>query len=284
MIDETFDISGVFLYTTFAFAEGYIAVCSRRDGRVSRHNMGGYSTSAVIDMDNLTRLKKEMHAVADPEQAKNALRFFKTCKGEYGQGDRFLGLKVPVVRAVAKAYDDLSLADCVALLQSHWHEFRQVATFIMVLQFTKGDEKKRERIYKAYLANTRRINNWDLVDMSAPQIVGGYLQDKNRDALYRFARSKNLWERRISILATFAFIRDNDFGDTLKLAKILLHDEHDLMHKAVGWMLREVGNRDKGVEELFLKKWYKHMPRTMLRYAIERFPEVRRRQYLDGRV
>ncbi|MCF7835925.1 MAG: DNA alkylation repair protein [Candidatus Marinimicrobia bacterium] len=233
---------------------------------------------------SLSKLKKELKDLADPLQAKNLQRFFKTGKGDYGEGDVFLGIKVPVLRKTAKSYADLSLSDIEELLKSKIHEHRLTSLFLMVKKFEKGDEGLRKKIFKIYLKNAQNINNWDLVDLSAPNIVGTYLLDKKneRKILYKLVESKNLWEKRISVLATFSFIRDNDFSDTLKISGIFLNDEHDLIHKAVGWMLREVGNRDMVQEEKFLKKHYKKMPRTMLRYAIEKFPEKKRLAYLKG--
>ena len=209
--------------------------------------------------------------------------FFKTGKGEYGEGDIFLGIKVPVQRKVADKFKDLSLNDIKQLLHSKIHEYRFTAIIILVNQFKKADEKLREKIYKLYLRNAKWVNNWDLVDVSAHCIVGGYLFDKSRDVLYRLVKSKIFWERRIAIISTFAFIRYNDFKDVIKLAEILLNDNHDLMHKACGWSLREVGKKSKnGEKELikFLDKYTLKMPRTMLRYAIERLDEKKRKYYL----
>jgi len=231
-------------------------------------------------MKELTRLINELKRLSNPKQKEILQRFFKTGKGEYGEGDIFLGIKVPVQRQVAKRYSDLSLKDLQLLLKSKIHEHRMVAIFILVRRFEKGDKRQRRKIFNLYLKNTRNINNWDLVDLSAPNIVGNYLLDKSRKILYKLAKSKLLWERRIAILATFTFIRQNDFKDTYKLAEVLLSDKHDLMHKAVGWMLREIGKRNQAVEEQFLSKYYKAMPRTMLRYAIERFSEKKRKSYL----
>jgi 3-methyladenine DNA glycosylase AlkD len=171
-----------------------------------------------------------------------------------------------------------------SLLNSKIHEERLIAAFILVDQYKRGDEKKKKIIFNFYLKNRKGINNWDLVDLSAPKIVGAYLIDREKDLLYKFANSKDLWEKRISIISTQAFIREHFFEDTLNISKILLNDKHDLIHKAVGWMLREVGNRDMETEEEFLKKFYKKMPRTMLRYAIEKFPEQKRINYLKGLI
>ena len=232
----------------------------------------------------LTELKKELKEVADKEQAVNLQRFFKTGKGEYGEGDIFYGIKVPVQRTIAKKHRDISLPELQKLLNSPVHEERLVSLFILVDQYTKGDDKTKENIYKFYLKNTKKINNWDLVDLSAPKIVGAHLLNNDKEILFKLAKSSNLWEKRISILSTMFFIKNLQFETTFSLAEILLNDKHDLIHKAVGWMLREVGNKNINEEEKFLKKHYKKMPRTMLRYAIEKFPEVKRKAYLKGKI
>lgn len=228
-------------------------------------------------------LAEELRLQTNPAKAKLFARYFKTGKGEYGEGDRFLGLTVPQQRRIAKKYRDLPLRDIEKLLHSSIHEYRLTALFILTDQFKRANETERKKFYDIYLANTKYINNWDLIDLSARDIVGGYLinKPKERNILCKLAKSKSLWERRIAVLATFAFLRTNDFRDSFAIAEILLHDKHDLIHKAVGWMLREVGKRDQLVEEVFLKKHYQAMPRTMLRYAIERFPETKRRSYLQ---
>ncbi|MBU1164439.1 DNA alkylation repair protein [Patescibacteria group bacterium] len=231
-------------------------------------------------MAKLNELKKELDKLKNKKQALLLQGFFKTGKGQYGEGDIFLGIKVPVQRKVSKKYNNLTLGELQKLLTTKIHEYRLIALFILIAQYNKSNESQKKKIFQFYLKNTRNINNWDLVDLSAPNIVGTYLLDKKREVLYKLAKSKNLWEKRISILATYAFIRQNDFSDTLKISKILLNDDHDLIHKAVGWMLREVGNRDMKIEEVFLKKHVKQMPRTMLRYAIEKFPEKKRQNYL----
>ncbi len=230
----------------------------------------------------LNNLKKDLKKFANPKRAKVNQWFFKTGKGEYGEGDVFIGLTMPDVRKIAKKYIHLSIKEVEQLLHSKIHEHRMVALVIWTYQFEKADNKTREKIYKAYLRNTKWINNWDLVDVTTPGIVGMFLLDKDRKILYDLAKSKNLWEKRIAILATFAFINKNkESKDTLKIAEILLDDEHDLIHKGVGWMLREVGKRvSQQKEEEFLRKHYKKMPRTMLRYAIERFDEKKRQFYL----
>jgi 3-methyladenine DNA glycosylase AlkD len=225
-----------------------------------------------------------LQGLGDAERAEHSQRYFKTGKGEYGEGDRFLGIRVPVVRKQVKLHKTLSLAETERLLKSPFHEARLCAALILVEQFRKADAKRQGEIYKLYLRNTAYTNNWDIIDSSAPRIVGGYLLSRSRRPLFGLAKSKSLWERRIAIMATLAFINEDDFADTLKLAQRLLHDKEDLIHKAVGWMLREVGNKDRPVEESFLATHYQDMPRTMLRYAIEKFPERRRQQYLKGRV
>lgn len=230
------------------------------------------------------KIQSLLRQLADPENADKAARFFKTGAGEYGEGDRFLGIRVPVLRKHVATFNDLTTADFDVLLSSGFHEERMFALLAMVRSFQRGDESNRTLIYNHYLANTRYINNWDLVDCSAYQIVGSYLQDGDRETLACLARSSNLWERRIAMMATYQFIRSEDYATTLELAKILLTDEHDLIHKVVGWMLREVGNRDRAVEEAFLVKHYRDMPRTMLRYAIEKFPPEQRKAYLNGSV
>lgn len=233
---------------------------------------------------NAQDITKALQDLGDPAIAEHSQRFFKTGKGEYGEGDRFLGIRVPALRRQAKRCKELPLSETEKLLRSPLHEVRLCALFILVEHFRKGDSKLRQKIYRCYLDNTHYINNWDLVDGSAPQIVGAYLQDRSRRPLYRLARSTDLWERRIAVMATLTFIKEGDFDDTLALAERLLDDREDLMHKAVGWMLREVGNRHRPTEEQFLARHYNDMPRTMLRYAIEKFPERRRQQYLRGRV
>jgi 3-methyladenine DNA glycosylase AlkD len=230
------------------------------------------------------KVQSRLRSLADPEVAAASARFFKTGPGAYGDGDVFIGVRVPAIRKVAKEFKALPLPEIETLLHSEIHEERLLALVILVGQFEKGDDTTRKRIYDLYLANTGHINNWDLVDLSAPQIVGGYLETRSRKPLDRLVKSASLWERRISILATHRFIRHGDFADTIRLAEKLLGDKEDLIHKAVGWMLREVGKRDVAVLEEFLGKHCRVMPRTMLRYAIERFPEKERVAFLNGRV
>ncbi|MFA5754764.1 MAG: DNA alkylation repair protein [Candidatus Paceibacterota bacterium] len=217
---------------------------------------------------------QELQSKKNKNQAVILSRFFKTGKGQYGEGDVFLGIKVPIQREVSKRHTDISFKDIQALLNSKIHECRLTGLFIMI------EKEDKEKAFNLYLKNTKNINNWDLVDLSAPKIVGEYLKDKKRNILYSLAVSDNLWEKRISIVSTYAFIKENDFKDTIKIAKILLNDKHDLIHKAVGWMLREVGKRDKELEKSFLNKYYRNMPRTMLRYSIEKFNPKEREFYM----
>ncbi len=232
---------------------------------------------------SLKSIQERTRSHANPEIASHSQRFFKTAPGEYGSGDIFLGIRVPVMRKIAKEFKDVSLGTLLKLLKSKYHEERLLAVIMMVNLFAKSKkEADRKIIYDAYLANTQLINNWDLVDSSAHQIVGGYLKDKDRSILYELVQSEMLWERRIAMIATFHFIRLKEFEDTLQLATLLLTDKEDLMHKAVGWMLREVGNRHLKTETDFLDIHYEAMPRTMLRYAIEKFPEPLRLSFLKG--
>ena len=230
------------------------------------------------------KIQKELKRAGSKKQARILQRFFKTGPGDYGEGDVFLGVRVPETRKIARKYRDLSISDTLKLLKSKIHEERLLALLIWVDQFQSGDKLQREKIFLKYLGNTRWINNWDLVDLSAPQIIGGFLVSGAKKPLYVLAKSKDLWERRISILSTFYFIKEGKFADTLRLSGLLLGDTHDLIHKAVGWMLREVGKRDLRALEGFLKANYTQIPRTMLRYAIERLPEGKRQGYLKGTV
>jgi len=221
----------------------------------------------------LKKIKRELLWLKNPSKAKMFLRFFKTGKGEYGEGDVFLGITVPLQRSIAKKYLDLNLKDVQDLLSSKIHEHRLVSLLILIFKYKKADELEKKEIVDFYLKNTKNINNWDLVDLSAGYIVGDYLFQFKKDTsvLYKLAKSKNLWERRIAIMSTFAYIKNDHFKDVLSISEILLNDPHDLIHKAVGWMLREIGKRNKKVEVNFLNKHYREMPRTMLRYAIEKF-------------
>lgn len=230
---------------------------------------------------NLSTIRTQLRQLASAEQAVIARRFFKTGPGEYGEGDQFLGLKVPQVRGLVRPCDVLQEEDVLALLHSGFHEERLLALLCLVRRFERGDDKSRTRVFDLYLKNTRWINNWDLVDTSAPHIAGAWLLDKDRSILRKLAKSKSLWERRISVLATQTFIRHRQFADTIEIVHSLLGDSHDLMHKACGWMLREVGNRDVKVLETFLAEHVCAMPRTMLRYAIEKLPEKQRKAWLS---
>ena len=230
----------------------------------------------------IDKLRKELKKLSNPQKAKVLQGFFKTGKGEYGEGDIFLGLTVPQSRKIAIKYKEISFDEIKKLLQSKIHEERLIALLILVHRFEKGTDADKNKVYNYYLKNTKYINNWDLVDLSADKIVGHYLLDKSKNVLFKLARSNNLWERRISIVATYQFIKDGRYQETLTISKMLLNDTHDLIHKAVGWMLREVGKQSsQEILEDFLKKHYKQMPRTMLRYAIERLPEKLRKMYLS---
>ncbi len=248
-------------------------------------------------MPVLQEIKNKIEALSSPEKAEHLKQFFKTAPGQYGSGDLFRGINVPPLRAIAKEYAAAtSPTNYTKLLYSKYHEDRMVALFILVEKFKAGDQTEKKTIYDFYTSNLKYINNWDLVDLSCHHIVGDYLLDKKREDLYRLAnrgsgeshlkpyQQKDLWANRIAIVSTFAFIRVNDFDDTLKLAELLLDNKHDLIHKATGWMIREVGKRDMATEETFLQKNYKNMPRTMLRYAIEKFTPERRQQYLKGLI
>jgi 3-methyladenine DNA glycosylase AlkD len=232
-------------------------------------------------MNSVTILKKELKALENPEKIIIYKRFFKTAPGQYGYGDKFYGIPVPVMRKILKKYLNISQEGLVELLQSAYHEERFIALQILVENFKNANDLKKENIFDFYINHVKFINNWDLVDTSAPQIVGAYLYDKPRDVLYEFSKSNDLWKKRISVLSTFYFIRKTDFQTTLEISENLLADSHDLIHKAVGWMIREVANRNMEIAEEFLNKYAGVMPRTMLRYAIEKFPEEKRLKYLN---
>ena len=229
-------------------------------------------------------IQRKIQELGNSEKAKVLQRFFKTGPGEYGEGDVFVGVKVPELRKLAKEYREITVKEVQQLLRSAIHEERLLALFILVLKYSKGNETEKKRIYELYLKSTQFINSWDLVDSSAHHIIGAFLVVKSKEPLYSLAKSMNLWERRISIISTFYFIKHDKYAETLKISEILLTDEHDLIHKAVGWMLREIGKRHMPTEEKFLRKHYKRMPRTMLRYAIEKFPEDKRQGYLKGKI
>lgn len=235
-------------------------------------------------VDSLAELEHELHALANPDGEATLQRFFKTGPGHYGEGDRFLGIRVPHLRAVARRHRSLPRDQTLTLLRSPWHEARLLALLILVEQHRRGTPAEREAIHQAYLGHTRYINNWDLVDVSAEQILGAHLDPQHPRTLERLARSDSLWERRMAMIGTFHWIKRGEFAPTLAIARLLLGDPHDLIHKAVGWMLREVGKRNLEVEEAFLRETYQQMPRTTLRYAIERLPEALRQQYLRGEV
>ena len=229
-------------------------------------------------------IRKELRRYASKKKAEVLKGFFKTGPGEYGEGDIFLGVCVPDIRRLVKKFKDINLNQTVLLLKSPIHEERLLALLILVLQYNQAGIPGKKRIYALYVNNTRFINNWDLVDCSAEHIVGAYLRKADKQPIHNLAKSDFLWERRISIMSTFHFIKYNEFVDSLRISKILLHDEEDLIHKAVGWMLREIGKRDIEAEEGFLRKYYTEMPRTMLRYSIEKFPQNKREKYLKGQV
>jgi 3-methyladenine DNA glycosylase AlkD len=230
----------------------------------------------------MKNIKDRLQELASPETAEILQKFFKTGPGEYGEGDIFIGVRVPDLRKLAKEFQDIAISEIRAFLASSIHEERFLALLILVRNYGRGDDIEKKKIYDLYLENTSYINSWDLVDGSAHHIVGAFLMDKNKAPLYRLAKSENLWERRIAMVSTFYFIKHDQFQETLGIAKILLTDPEDLIHKAVGWMLREIGKRDMAAEETFLKKHAMNMPRTMLRYAIEKFPEPKRQRYLKG--
>lgn len=235
-------------------------------------------------MTPLQTLRAHLQALADPAVAAQSQRYFKTAAGEYGAGDRFLGIRVPELRKLVREHRDAPEKTAWSLLRSPLHEERLLALLMLVDRFSRGTAEARKRIYEGYLAHRHHIDNWDLVDSSAPQIVGGSLEQSDAAQLYELAESDRLWDRRIAVIATLHFIRQGSYTHTLALAERLLEDREDLIHKAVGWMLREVGNHNRRAEERFLARHYRRMPRTMLRYAVEKFPEARRRDYLEGRV
>jgi 3-methyladenine DNA glycosylase AlkD len=230
------------------------------------------------------RMRAELRALGNEDIAVHSAGFFKAGMGEYGEGDQFLGIRVPILRQQVRRFREAPERSVLAMLKSKYHEERLLAVLLLVEQYKRGDAAARARIYYLYLANRRYVNNWDIVDSSAHLIVGPQLQDGDRRVLFELAASDVLWDRRIAMMATLHYIRQRDFVDALALAELLLEDDEDLIHKAVGWMLREIGNRDRAAEEAFLGAHYTRMPRTMLRYAIEKFPERRRRAYLNGTV
>ena len=228
---------------------------------------------------------KELKAVSSPEKAEHSKRFFRTGPGEYGEGDQFLGITVPEQRKIAKKYKSISLSEAEILLQNPFHEVRLTVLMLLVYKLEKADEELSEEIFNLYMSNLQYVNNWDLVDSSCRFIIGKYLEHKEKDLLFDMARSNDLWEKRIAMISCYHFIHNrHEFGDALIIAEILVNDDHDLIQKAVGWMLREIGNVDQELEEEFLRKHYKQMPRTMLRYAIEKFEEPLRKKYLHGEI
>lgn len=247
-------------------------------------NRDGDIGSTIIVMGAKTgQIIRRLRDLGDEKTAAHSRRFFKTGKGEYGEGDLFLGIRVPALRRCAGEFRELSLEDTLRLLKSPYHEARLLALLMLVAKYrSAASEAGRETVYRSYMNHRDFINNWDLVDCSAEHIVGAHLYFRDRRPLYRLARSKGIWDRRIGIISTFHFIRKEDFSDTMAIAELLLYDKEDLIHKAVGWMLREVGKRDSAIEKRFLTKYHKVMPRTMLRYAIEKLPEVERLAYLHG--
>ncbi len=227
-------------------------------------------------------LSLELKKLENPKRAKVMQGFFKTGKGEYGEGDVFLGVSVPQTRSLAKRFSNSGFSELKKLLSSKIHEERLLALFVLVEKFKKGSEAEKKHVFGFYIDNLKGVNNWDLVDLSAYKIVGEYLFNRDKKILFEFSKSKNMWERRISIVSTYAFIKKNSFETTFEISELLLGDKEDLIHKAVGWMLREAGKRNQEKEEEFLKKHYKRMPRTMLRYSIEKFPEKKRKSILGG--
>jgi 3-methyladenine DNA glycosylase AlkD len=240
--------------------------------------------SPVSEAGMIVEIQKDLVESANAQTAVFLQKFFKTEAGGYGAGDSFRGVRVPVLREFARKYQNISLLKTEELLHSRFHEDRLLALLIFIRQFAQGGEAIRKEIYRLYLNNTRFVNNWDLVDTSAEHIVGAYLKDKTRKPLHALAESADLWERRIAVMATFYFIKRGDFTDTLAIAEKLFTDKEDLIHKATGWMLREIGKRDLETEKDFLNRHYRKMPRVMLRYAIEKFPEIERQKYLKGEV
>ncbi len=230
------------------------------------------------------KIIKTLESMANPEYAAHAQHFFKTGKGEYGEGDKFLGIRVPELRKMVRRYKGLQLENIEKFLSSEYHEIRLFGFLFLAVKFKTAGEADQEKIYTIYMSHKQWVNNWDIVDTTAPNVIGRYLLNRDRKVLRDMAESENLWDRRIAILSTFTFIKNMQFEDCIRISEILLYDKEDLIHKAVGWMLREIGKRDMRTEETFLKLHYKKMPRTMLRYAIEKFDEEKRKAYLKGNV
>lgn len=233
---------------------------------------------------NAQEIESKLLSLGCPDRAKQAQKFFKTAQGEYAEGDLFLGIRVPQLRSLVKAFEKTPLAELSKSIASPYHEVRLFTLFLLVRKFERGGSSERSEIYHLYLSNTEYVNNWDLVDSSAYQIVGRYLENQDHAILFKLRASPMLWERRIAMISCYWFIKHKNFSTALDVARGLLDDEEDLIHKAVGWMLREIGNRDRATEEQFLKQYYQEMPRTMLRYAIEKFPKERRSEYLKGTI
>jgi 3-methyladenine DNA glycosylase AlkD len=237
-----------------------------------------------LDTGTVKEIRMRLQRLGDKQRAKFLRGFFKTGPGGYAEGDRFLGIRVPELRKLANEYKALTIHEALSLLKSLIHEERLFALLMLIKAFSRGDASAQKEVYEVYLDNRQHVNNWDLVDISAPHIVGAFLIDRSKETLYRLAKSKSLWERRIAVIATFYFIKCHHFSETLEIAEMLLLDKEDLIHKATGWMLREIGKRDLACEESFLKAHCRKMPRIMLRYAIERFPQSKRQMYLDGTI
>lgn len=232
----------------------------------------------------LAQIQARLEAAGNPDIAAHSARFFRTGPGEYGEGDRFRGIRVPVLRKLARTCDAADMSVAEQLLMSPWHEDRLCALFMLIRRYERGDAAQKQAAFDLYLKRVEYVNNWDLVDASAPKIVGAHLATGEKDLLFEWARDESLWKRRIAVLATYWYIKRGGFEELLILAEQLLSDKEDLIHKAVGWMLREVGKQDRAAEEAFLRRHYRNMPRTMLRYAIERFDETTRKAYLEGRI
>jgi 3-methyladenine DNA glycosylase AlkD len=246
----------------------------------TRVSTGQRSATSTVQRQVASSVIRRVRELADPRRAVGLQRFFKTGKGQYGEGDKFLGLHVPQIRLLSREFADLPLAEIEKLLESDWHEARLLALVLLANAYRRADSRIKDQIYRLYLRRTDRINNWDLVDLSAPNVVGAHLSKRSRAPLHKLARSPSLWERRIAIIATHHFIQKREFDDTLRIAEILLRDEEDLMHKAVGWMLREVGKRDERTLLAFLDVHAGVMPRTALRYSIERLSPAQRKRYM----
>jgi 3-methyladenine DNA glycosylase AlkD len=236
----------------------------------------------ILNPPRLSDLRRELAALADPERARNSAWFFKTAKGQYGEGDRFIGITVPVLRRIARRYRDLTLDEIAKLLSSRIHEHRLTALEVLVARYESGDSDSKQTIFDFYLRHIQHVNNWDLADGSAPYIIGEHLKSRPREILYKLSKSRNVWERRMAMVATMPFIRAGDLDDTFAIARLLLNDQHDLIHKAVGWMLREAGKHSTAALLKFLRQNYPAMPRTALRYAVERLPDAQRKRILAG--